>query len=168
MLFAVGDRILFKRDKLKGSVIKINSAYKVTVLDDNGFESNVSVRDLVKIEGGTDNEISYGVCFPSKDKTSKSFNVLRAKKQKKVLTVDLHIELLYPNFKCLDNSQIIQIQLNECRDRIRKALHSKITRMDIIHGIGEGVLKNAVHTILSENNLRFYLTNDGGVTEVYF
>lgn len=168
MLFAVGDRILFKRDKLKGSIIKINSAYKVTVLADNGFEASVSVRDLVKIEKGTDEEISYGLHFPSKDNTSKSFYAQKVKKQKKVLTIDLHIELLSQNFKYLDNYQILQIQLNECRDSIRKAFYSKITRMDIIHGIGEGVLKNEVHNILTENNLRFYLTNDGGVTEVYF
>jgi dsDNA-specific endonuclease/ATPase MutS2 len=39
--------------------------------------------------------------------------------------------------------------------------------MEIIHGIGEGVLKNEVHAILRDYNLRFYLTKDGGVTEVY-
>ena len=49
MSFALGDKVLLKRDKMGGQVVKVNSAYKITVLADNGFEISVSVRDLVKI-----------------------------------------------------------------------------------------------------------------------
>ena len=167
MSFDLGDKVLFKRDKMGGQVVKINSAYKITVLTDNGFEISVSVRDLVKIEPGTDEVVSYGKFFYSKDIDSKSVKLQVEKENKKVMTIDLHIELLSPDYMKLDNSEIIQIQLNECHNRIRNALKSKVTRLDIIHGIGEGVLKDAVHTVLESYNLRFFLTNDGGLTEVY-
>ena len=42
-----------------------------------------------------------------------------------------------------------------------------MNRIEIIHGIGEGVLRDEVHNILRNYNLRFYLTKDGGATEVY-
>jgi dsDNA-specific endonuclease/ATPase MutS2 len=74
---------------------------------------------------------------------------------------------LTSNYHLLDNFEIIQIQLNECHNKIEKALNSNRNKMEIIHGIGEGVLKNEVHAILRDYNLRFYLTKDGGVTEVY-
>tara|TARA_B100001250_G_scaffold169435_1_gene145920 strand:+ start:11226 stop:11732 length:507 start_codon:yes stop_codon:yes gene_type:complete len=167
MSFAVGDKVLFKKDKMEGQVVKINSAYKITVLADNGFEISVSVRDLVKIEPGTDEAVSYGKFFYSKDIDSKAVKLQVEKEIKKVLTIDLHIELLSSDYKSLDNFEIIQIQLNECHNRIRDALNSQATRLDIIHGIGEGVLKDAVHTVLESYNLRFFLTNDGGLTEVY-
>ena len=67
----------------------------------------------------------------------------------------------------MDNFEIVQIQLNECHKKIKKALSSNINRIEIIHGIGEGVLKKEVHTILRNYNLRFYLTKDGGATHVY-
>jgi dsDNA-specific endonuclease/ATPase MutS2 len=67
----------------------------------------------------------------------------------------------------MDNFEIVQLQLNECYNKIEKALNSKINKLQIIHGIGEGTLKDKVHAILRNYNLRFYLTKDGGATEVY-
>ena len=38
MQFTIGDKVLFKKDDLKGKVIRVNSLYKVTVLTEDGFE----------------------------------------------------------------------------------------------------------------------------------
>ena len=167
MQFSVGDEILFKKENIRGDIIRINSLYKVTVLSKDGFEMNVSVKDLVKIEKGTDRTISYGEKFYSKDSYSKVTKSQKQERKKSVLKVDLHIELLTSNYQFLENFEVVQIQLNECHNKIEKALNSKITKLEIIHGIGEGILKNEVHTILRNYNLRFYLTKDGGATEVY-
>ena len=167
MQFSVGDKILFKNEDFEGEIIRINSPYKVTVLSIDGFEMNVSVKDLVKIEEGTDKAISYGKNFYSKDSDSKRIKSQKTQRSQRVLKVDLHIELLTSNYQEMDNFEIVQIQLNECCNKIEKALSSKITKLEIIHGIGEGTLKNEVHTILKNYNLRFYLTKDGGATEVY-
>ena len=168
MKFHVGDKVLFKNESLEGKIIRINSAYKVTVISLEGFEMNVAVKDLVKIEKGTDQLFSYGNNFYSKDDTDKK--LVETRKQQKshsVLKVDLHIELLIPNHHSMDNSEIIQIQLRECNKMIEKALNSSVTKLEIIHGIGHGVLKDEVHTILRSYNLRYYLSLDGGATDVY-
>ncbi|MEC7646468.1 MAG: Smr/MutS family protein [Bacteroidota bacterium] len=167
MEFFVGDRVLFKKENVKGEVVKINSPYKVKVLSEEGFEINVSVRDLVKIQKGTDKITSYGASFHSKDSASKVIKSYNKQKSKSVLRVDLHIELLTKNHQHMDNFEIVQLQLNECYNKIEKALNSQVTKLEIIHGIGEGILKNEVHAILKNYNLRFYLTQDGGATEVY-
>ena len=168
MLFTVGDKILFKKENMQGEIIRINSPYKVTVLSIDGFEIHVSVKDLVKIEKGTDKATSYGQNLYSKDSNFKIQKSQKQQRSQKTLKVDLHIELLRSNYQYLDNFEIVQIQLNECHNKIEKCLNSKITKLEIIHGIGEGILKNEVHTILRNYNLRFYLTIDGGATEVYF
>ena len=75
MDFNIGDRVLFKKENLKGEVVKINSNYKLTVVSSDGFELNVAVKDLVKIEKGTDKATSYGEYTYTKDvdrRTSKS------------------------------------------------------------------------------------------------
>ena len=167
MQFSLGDKVLFKRENIEAEIVRINSLYKVRVLSKDGFEMNVSIKDLVKIEKGTDNATSYGKNFESKDLCD---NVIKSQKQERsqsVLKVDLHIELLTSNYQFMDNFEIVQIQLNECHNKIEKALNSKITKIEIIHGIGVGVLKNEVHAILRDYNLRFYLSRDGGATEVY-
>ncbi|MEC7863945.1 MAG: Smr/MutS family protein [Bacteroidota bacterium] len=167
MQFSVGDKVLFKKDNLQGEIVKVNSLYKVTVLSVDGFEMNVSIKDLVKIEQGTDKANSYGEDFYSKDSYLKVIKSQKQQRSQRVLKVDLHIELLISNYQYMDNFEIVQIQLNECHNKIEKALNSKITKIEIIHGIGEGILKNEVHTILRNYNLIFYLTKDGGTTEVY-
>ena len=39
MKFSVGDKVLFKKESLRGKVSKIISIYKVLVLTQDGFES---------------------------------------------------------------------------------------------------------------------------------
>ncbi len=167
MKFSIGDKILLKKESVQGEIVRINSPYKVVVLSRDGFEMNVSIKDLVMVEEGTDKPASYGDNYSSKDLDVKVIRSQKTERSQSVLKVDLHIELLISDYSCMDNSEIIQIQLNECYEKIEKALNSRVTRIEIIHGIGEGVLKNEVHNILRNYNLRFYLTKDGGSTEVY-
>lgn len=167
MKFSIGDKVVFKKENVKGKIVRINSLYKVSVLSNEGFQMNASVKDLVKIEKGTDNVDSYGLNFPSKDSTFSAIKPKKSQRSSTVLKVDLHIELLSEHYKHMDSFEIVQIQLNECYNKIQKALNSNITKLEIVHGIGEGVLKDEVHAILRSYDLRFYLTKDGGSTEVY-
>jgi len=166
MKFTIGDKVLFKKDDLKGEIIKVSSIYKVTVLTDDGFEMNVSIKDLVKVEVGTDKAISYGEIGYSKDKISKTRKSQKQEKSQSILKVDLHIELLRDNVQYLDNFEIVQIQLDLCQKKIEKALNSNYQKIIIVHGIGTGVLKAEVHKLLNHYQLRYYLSKDAGTTEV--
>ena len=166
MKFKPGDIILFKNESQKGEILKINSPCKVTVKTEDGFEVFVSIEDLVKIEKNTDNAIAYGNNFYQKDKDDKSTNSFKRDKSVSVLKIDLHIELLSNNYQYLDNFEIVQIQLNECNLKIEKAIHSNYEKLIIVHGIGTGTLRNEVHKLLNNYNLRFYLSKDSGATEV--
>ena len=166
MDFNIGDRVLFKKENLKGEVVKINSSYKLTVLSSDGFELKVDFKDLVKIEQGTDKAASYGEYTYTKDVDRRTSKSQKRQKSQTVLKVDLHIELLTSNFYYLDNFEIVQMQLNECHKKIQQAINSNITKLIIVHGIGTGVLKSEVHKLLRNYKLRFYLSKDAGATEV--
>ena len=166
MDFKIGDKVLFKNENLKGEVIKINSNYKLTVLSSDGFELNVAVKDLVKIEKGTDKATSYGEYTYTKDVDRRTSKSQKRQKGQTVLKIDLHIELLTSNYHYLDNFEIVQMQLNECHKKIQQAINSNTSKLIIVHGIGTGVLKLEVHKILKNYNLRFYLSKDAGATEV--
>ena len=166
MDFKIGDKVLFKNDNLKGEVVKINSNYKLTVLSSDGFERNVAVRDLVKIENGTDKAASYGEYTYNNAVDRRTTKSQKRQKSQTVLKVDLHIEFLNSNYHYLDNFEIVQMQLNECHKKIQKAINSNISKLIIVHGIGTGVLKSEVHKLLRIYKLRFYLSKDAGATEV--
>ena len=64
---------------------------------------------------------------------------------------------------------ILPNQIDYCRKKIDQAIiNSTINKLIIIHGIGDGILKQKVHEILQEYSLTYYLSLDEGSTEVIF
>ena len=149
MKFIVGDKVLFKKDNLKGKIVRVNSLYKVAILTEDGFEVNMSIKDIVKVELGTDKAISYGEVFNSKDNSSRPLKSQKKQSSQSVLKVDLHIELLTDNFHYMDNFEIVQFQLDICQRNIEKSLNGNYQKIIIVHGIGTGVLKVEVHKLLN-------------------
>ena len=167
MLFKVGDKVIFKKEKQSGVIVKINSLYKVLVETPDGFEVNVSVKDIILLDSLTDKAAAYGTEFHQKDASERKKTSTKQQRSQTVLKVDLHIELLTSHYQFMDNFEIVQIQLKECQKKLEYALNSKITKLVIVHGIGTGVLKTEVHQLLKNYKLRFYLLKDSGATEVY-
>ena len=64
---------------------------------------------------------------------------------------------------------ILPNQIDFCRKKIDQAIINRtINKLIIIHGIGDGILKQKVHEILQEYRLTYYLSVDEGSTEVIF
>lgn len=165
MDFKVGDKILFKREKQTAVILKINSIYKVLVERSDGFQMNVSVKDIILVN--TDTEKGYGSCFYNKDQIITHKKGSKQEKSQTVLKIDLHIELLTSDYNSMKNYEIVQIQLNFLREKLANSINSKITKLIVVHGIGSGVLRDEVHKVIQEYQLRYFLSQDGGSTEVF-
>ena len=166
-MFKIGDKVLFKHEDQTGYITRIDSSNKVTVSTADGFEIIISKHHLVKIERGTDIEAAYGSSFHIKDKITAKKRYLKEKsKNKSIAKIDLHIELLTPYFDQMDNFDIVQMQLDVCQKKIDEILNSTFQKLIIVHGIGSGILKKEVHALLESYHLRFFLSKDGGSTEV--
>ena len=168
MEFKVGDNILFKKEKQTGVIVKINSLYKVQIETPDGFEINVSVKDIILVDSLTTQPSAYGTDFCHKDLSNSKKSSTKQQRSQTILKVDLHIELLSSDYQYMDSFEIVQFQLKACQEKLEYALNSKITKVVIVHGIGTGVLKKEVHQLLQNYNLRYYLSKDGGATEVIF
>ena len=166
MEFKVGDNILLKKEQQSGIITKINSLYKVQIETPDGFEINVSVKDIILINSLTEKSSAYGTDFYHKGLPKNKKPSTQQQRSQTILKVDLHIELLSSDYQYMDNFEIVQLQLKECQHKLEYALNSKITKVVIVHGIGTGVLKKEVHQLLQNYKLRFYLSKDGGATEV--
>jgi DNA-nicking Smr family endonuclease len=63
-------------------------------------------------------------------------------------TIDLHIEQLVDDRTGLSNTEMLQIQLEALERFMQEAIANRQQRVVVIHGVGEGVLKDEVHRYL--------------------
>ena len=87
------------------------------------------------------------------------------------MEVDLHIEELIDNFKGMSNAEIIQIQLKHFQRTLDTAINEHYRKLIVIHGVGNGRLKQEVRNILSSyRNLQYFDASYGkygfGATEI--
>lgn len=177
MNYKVGEKIGFLFEKGGGTIVKIESESKITVLDDSGFDRIMSKTEIVKIHSidyklesftnniNDDESLSTANYFVSKEKLNGS------RKSSDVWEIDLHIEELLDSHIGLSNTEILVKQMTEFRSFFKKAQEKMISKLIIIHGVGEGVLKNEIRTFLSKKeNIEYfdasYLEYGKGATEV--
>ena len=87
--------------------------------------------------------------------------------------IDLHIQELVKSIKGMTNSDILEIQLDCAIDFLKQTYRKRIPRVVLIHGKGQGVLKQALYDALERyDNLAISQANPSqygqGAMEVYF
>ncbi len=88
--------------------------------------------------------------------------------------VDLHIEKLSDNWEQLSNFEILTMQLNHFEKFYELAIAHKQPTLIVIHGVGEGKLRNEIHDILKLKKEvksfvnQFHPLYGYGATEIYF
>lgn len=88
--------------------------------------------------------------------------------------VDLHIEKISNNWTTLSNAEILDLQIKEFEKFYDLSVAHRQSNLIIIHGVGEGVLRNEIHEILrlkpevkSFVN-QFHPLYGYGATEIFF
>ncbi len=88
--------------------------------------------------------------------------------------IDLHIQSLINGYARLDKGEILRIQLQHCHRFVEKAVRLGAPRVFLIHGVGEGKLKDAIAEQLRGNPYVVKFKNEYhhkygyGATEVIF
>ncbi len=88
--------------------------------------------------------------------------------------IDLHAEKLLPNYRDLDPTQILHLQMAHFRRFIDQAVRLGLPRVFVIHGVGEGKLRNAIAEELRRHPAVWKFKNEYhrkygyGATEVIF
>lgn len=72
------------------------------------------------------------------------------------MEIDLHIEELMENYSGMSNAEIVQVQLRHFQQALDKAINGHYRSLVVIHGIGNGRLKQEVRQLLSNQHLTYY------------
>ncbi|MEQ1676864.1 MAG: Smr/MutS family protein [Chitinophagaceae bacterium] len=111
--------------------------------------------------------------------SAKGYKLYEASKAKQHLEparsmIDLHIERLTDNWQQMSNYEILSLQLKTFEKYYELALHHHLHSFIVVHGIGEGVLRDEIHDILRlkkdvKSFVNQYHPNYGfGATEIFF
>lgn len=158
----IGDLLLLRKSGRKGIYKGVNKNGKLRI-DIDGKIVLTSKSNVVIIE--EDEEVQDYFDFADDSDTSQSIKDFCSGD-----TIDLHIEKLAPFMVNELPLRIIDYQLRKCKEFINEAIRRNIKIIKIIHGKGDGTLRNEVHHLLDlydEVNIKIPV-NDGGATEVWF
>lgn len=150
---------LFKPNAFTENDFIPENALIINVLDfktDNYFEKEGSHKtDLSKLLFQKKSEVQHV-------KTSKPHRINNPEYE---MEIDLHIEELIDHYGGMSNAEIIQVQLRHFQKALDKAINERYRTLTVIHGIGNGRLKQEVRNILKSMNLRFH---DGSYSKYGF
>lgn len=173
MNFELKDKVSVLDDDINGIVISIDNDW-ITIETDEGFPMKYLARDLVKIRTG---EITFdGIQHAKNQKESFKKNPKRKVKPKErneaILVIDLHIEKLVKSKHGMSNYEILTKQLDVAKYHLELAIRQRQSKLVLIHGVGDGVLKADLYSMLRRyDRINFYEANYAkygqGATEIY-
>ena len=110
---------------------------------------------------------------------SKGYKIYEASQARQHLeparsVIDLHIEKLTDNWKRMSNYEILSLQLKAFEKYYHLAIAHHQHSLTVIHGVGEGVLRDEIHDMLRlkrevKSFVNQYHPNFGyGATEIFF
>ena len=164
MKIRVGDTVETIDDAIKGTVIKVKDD-TIIIEDSDGFEFEFSTTELIKLN--TDESINLSSLSNksieeirrekegSKKRIPSSTNT--KKRHRPTFVVDLHIHQLTDSTIGMTNFDMLNKQLDTARGQLEFAIKQRMPKMVFIHGVGEGVLRQELYTVLRRyNNVTFY------------
>jgi DNA-nicking Smr family endonuclease len=178
--FKPGDQVSVLNETIRGVVIS-EEGNVVRIEDTDGFERKYEPDELVHSHQDDYNfdDLDEEEMIADQLKSIRKERFEKTSGLNKSYYIDLHIEVLVDDHNNMTNFEIVQTQMEYCKNFIRNALESNRKKVYIIHGKGQGVLKAEVHTFLRNLRLENGVELDyhdapypdfgkGGATEVIF
>lgn len=175
MRLEIGNKVAVLDDVLKGVVIAID-ADAITIETEDGMPFKFAKRELVKIEedqhelskfSDINNPLLNQKISDNKPKKS----LFTKTKNEVILEVDLHINQLVKSTRGLDNYDMLNLQISTAKRKIEYAISKRISKIVFIHGVGEGVLRAELTSLLNRYPVKYYDASYKkyglGATEVY-
>ena len=136
----IGDLVSVIDDDLKGKI----SAFKgnlVQIEDEHGFHYDIEKSKVVLYNHNIYDDISITAKKETSTKISK-------KNQTQPQSIDLHFEKLVNNPQNYESWERLMIQREKLIEKLEYCRSNNLKKLNIIHGIGDGVLQNMVHEVL--------------------
>ena len=175
MCLEIGNEVAVLDDVLKGMVIAINGD-EISIETSDGMIFKFSSSELVKVdieqhELSKFSDINNVLLKEKISQNPAKKSLFKKEKKEVILEVDLHINKLVKSIRNLDNYDILNLQLDTAKSKIEFAISKRILKIVFIHGVGEGILKSELQSLLNKYPVKHYDASYKkyglGATEVY-
>jgi len=164
MQFNVGEKVVFLNEAGGGIIRSFIKGNLYVVEDDSGFERKHRAIDLGRIHCEDYKIDDDHIALMHEEASFTKVNHVVLKEQLTgrrrpidVWEIDLHIEEITDSNRGLSNSQILSKQMSAFKIFFNKARAKSIRKVIVIHGVGEGVLKEEVRLYLDcIDGIEFY------------
>ncbi|MEA1850389.1 Smr/MutS family protein [Chryseobacterium sp. MHB01] len=145
----IGDKVSVVDEDLSGIVTSVNGNI-VVFKDEYGFTYQYPKEKLVP----KSSDLYENIKIVKKPEPKKNIS---KKHQKSALVLDLHFHHLVKNPNDYDSFERLFIQKERLLETLSFCRKNHLKRLEIVHGIGDGVLQRMVWDILeSQTGLDFY------------
>lgn len=172
MSFQVNEKVKFLGQIGEGIILEIVSDSTYKVQDELGFISMFDKKELVKIHNAKAKQaIEIDKILQEKEFLPKHLIKKKTTIVEDSNEIDLHIENLVDSTFGKSNFEIVQIQMRHFKQFYQKSRMQRKSKIIVIHGVGEGVLKEEVRLFLkSQEGVECfdanYLKYGKGATEI--
>jgi dsDNA-specific endonuclease/ATPase MutS2 len=164
MSFNIGDRVALINEPSRGKVVAILNKKQLLILLDDGIEIPISKDEVVKINDFTKVKVSsHSIENKEKKPTQKPKKIISAsslldkhRNADGIVEVDLHAESLFSSHRGMSNGEILNYQINYFQRCLDEAIVQRLSKIIVIHGIGNGVLRLEIRNILKGMGYEFY------------
>lgn len=152
-MFVKGDHVEVLDEAITGVVTSVTDQ-NVEIETGDGFILNYRAHELVKVSDGAvlKNINTFEIRQASRLKDApnpKKNPPERVRGEIPPPDFDLHIEKLTKNHRALSSYEILDLQIETARRHIDFAIRNRIPKIILIHGVGEGVLKEELNSLFS-------------------
>lgn len=175
MCLQIGNKVAVLDDVLKGIVIHIVDD-EISVETTDGMVFKFHSSELVKIdieqhELSKFTDINNAILNEKIAQNPPKKSLFKKEKKEVILEVDLHINKLVKSTRNMDNYDMLNLQLDTAKNKIEFAIVKRISKIVFIHGVGEGVLRAELTSLLNRYPVKYYDASYKkyglGATEVY-
>lgn len=161
----IGDSVSVIDDVMKGKIISLRGNV-AGVEDEHGFTFEFPLSKLVS----RDEDLYRGTKTVFKKESAKNIS---KKHSKGPMKLDLHFEKLVTSPQGYSAAERLALQKEVLLEKLEYCERNNLKKLEIIHGVGDGVLQRMVYEILeNKSNLEFHnreiLHEQSGTVLVYF
>ena len=142
-MFSIGEYVSLLKEEGKFKILTFKND-KALIEDEYGFEREIQLKELVKRR-----EIPLPTNFQSKD--NKQEQKAKAKNTSDIPFIDLHMEMLEVPTNSLNTHDIFLHQIHVFKKFTNKMIQQQQPKFIVIHGVGEGRLKNEIKLLVNGN-----------------
>ncbi len=176
MCLEIGNKVAVIDANIKGVITRIKNEV-FYVKDSEGMEYGFLKSELVKL-GEEQKELSKYLNIGNpllkekvQQKSRKKKSAFIKSKNEVVMEVDLHAEKLLKSTRGMDSYDILSKQLETAKYKLEYCVSKRISKLVLIHGVGEGILKTELYSMLNNYPVKYYDASYQkyglGATEVY-